>query len=110
MTPSSPAQVMIGLDVGTTDVKAAAFGLGSGWRSVAIREYPLLQPAPGEEVQDPARRAISDRLRMEYVRRAYGVPRTSSSSEATSTAGSPSTRIVSADATCRRCPRQPAPS
>jgi gluconokinase len=45
MTPSSPAQVMIGLDVGTTDVKAAAFGLGSGWRSVAIREYPLLQPA-----------------------------------------------------------------
>jgi len=33
------------------------------------------------------RRAISDRSRMEYVRRAYGVPRTSSSSEATSTAG-----------------------
>jgi gluconokinase len=54
MTSSSPAQVMIGLDVGTTDVKAAAFGLGSGWRSVAIREYPLLRPAPGEEVQDPA--------------------------------------------------------
>jgi hypothetical protein len=38
------------------------------------------------------RRAISDRSLMEYVRRAYGVPRTSSSSEATSTAGSPSAR------------------
>ena len=54
MTPAPPAQVVIGLDVGTTGVKAAAFGLGSSWRSVPIREYPLLQPAPGEEVQDPA--------------------------------------------------------
>jgi gluconokinase len=54
MTQSPPTQVMIGLDVGTTDVKAAAFGLGSGWRSVAIRGYPLQQPAPGHEVQDPA--------------------------------------------------------
>jgi len=54
MTPGPPAQVVIGLDVGTTGVKAAAFGLGSSWRSVAIREYPLRQPAPGQEVQDPA--------------------------------------------------------
>lgn len=64
MTPGPPAQVMIGLDVGTTDVKAAAFGLGSSWRSVAIRGYPLQQPAPGQEVQDPATilTAIGDAL------------------------------------------------
>ncbi|MGQ0717900.1 MAG: gluconokinase [Pseudonocardiales bacterium] len=55
MTPGPPAQVVIGLDVGTTGVKAAAFGLGSSWRSVAIREYPLLAPAPGQKVQDPTR-------------------------------------------------------
>jgi gluconokinase len=52
MTPGPPAQVVIGLDVGTTGVKAAAFGLGSSWRSVAIREYPLL--APAQIVHDPA--------------------------------------------------------
>lgn len=48
------AGVVIGLDVGTTSVKAAAFGLGSSWRRVAIREYQLLQPEPGQAVQDPA--------------------------------------------------------
>lgn len=46
-------QVVIGLDVGTTGVKAAAFGLGDPWHRVAIREYPLLQPAPDQQVQDP---------------------------------------------------------
>lgn len=46
-------QVVIGLDVGTTGVKAAAFGLGTPWHRVAIREYPLQQPAPGQQVQDP---------------------------------------------------------
>lgn len=49
----SPVQVIVGLDVGTTGVKAVAFGLGSSWRRVAIREYPLLRPAPDQEVQDP---------------------------------------------------------
>ena len=53
MAPA-PAQVIIGLDVGTTDVKAAAFGLGSSWRAIAYREYPLLAPSPGQAVQDPA--------------------------------------------------------
>ncbi len=48
-----PARVVIGLDVGTTGVKAVAFGLGTSWRTLAIREYPLLRPAPGQEVQDP---------------------------------------------------------
>ncbi len=49
-----PAEVVIGLDVGTTATKAVAFGLGSRWRRTAVREYPLLQPAPGWQVQDPA--------------------------------------------------------
>jgi gluconokinase len=53
MTASGPAPVVVGLDVGTTGVKAAAFGLGSSWERVAIREYPLLEPVPGEQVQDP---------------------------------------------------------
>lgn len=50
----TPRQVIIGLDVGTTGVKAVAFGLGSPWRTLAVRQYPLLRPAPGQEVQDPA--------------------------------------------------------
>jgi gluconokinase len=53
MTPGSSSAVIIGLDVGTTGVKAAAFGPGSSWRRVAIREYPLVEPVPGQEVQDP---------------------------------------------------------
>src|SRR5690349_18050163 len=48
-----PSQVVIGLDVGTTAVKAVAFGLASDWRRMAIREYPLLEPAPGRHDQDP---------------------------------------------------------
>jgi gluconokinase len=52
MTPP-PAEVVIGVDVGTTATKVIAFGLGPGWRRTAIREYPLLQPAPGQQVQDP---------------------------------------------------------
>ncbi|NLF06241.1 MAG: sugar kinase, partial [Actinomycetales bacterium] len=55
MTVSTPppAEVMIGVDVGTTAAKVAAFGLGSPWRHVAVREYPLLEPRPGYQVQDP---------------------------------------------------------
>lgn len=52
-TPRPPAKVIIGLDVGTTATKAVAFGLGTPWRYVAAREYPLLEPRPGWQVQDP---------------------------------------------------------
>jgi gluconokinase len=48
-----PSEVIVGLDVGTTGVKAVAFGVGSPWRRVAIREYPLLRPAPDRVEQDP---------------------------------------------------------
>lgn len=55
MTEASrpPGQVIVGLDAGTTGVKAVAFGLASGWRRLAIREYALLEPTPGWQVQDP---------------------------------------------------------
>ena len=49
-----PDQVIIGLDVGTTGVKVVAFGLGSPWRAMAIRQYPMQRPAPRQQVQDPA--------------------------------------------------------
>jgi gluconokinase len=52
-TAYPPAEVIIGLDVGTTAAKVVAFGLGSSWRRGVVREYPLLQPAPGWQVQDP---------------------------------------------------------
>ncbi|MDT0213873.1 gluconokinase [Rothia sp. ARF10] len=52
-SPYPPAEVVIGLDVGTTGTKAVAFGLGSGWRHTVVREYPLLAPNPGWQVQDP---------------------------------------------------------
>lgn len=57
MTDSGRAsdQVVIGLDIGTTAVKVVAFGIGSPERHTASREYPLSQPRPGWQVQDPRR-------------------------------------------------------
>ncbi len=53
-SPGGPSgEVMIGLDVGTTATKVVAFGIGTGRRHTAIREYPLLAPQPGWQVQDP---------------------------------------------------------
>jgi gluconokinase len=53
---ASTADVIIGLDVGTTAVKVAAFGVGEtrGMLAKALAEYPLEQPQPGWQVQDPA--------------------------------------------------------
>ncbi len=53
MSPGPPGDVVIGLDVGTTAVKAVAFSPGSAWRATALREYPLCEPRPGWQVQDP---------------------------------------------------------
>ncbi len=47
------ARVVIGLDVGTTAAKVSAFALGGGWRASADNEYPLQQPRPGWEEQEP---------------------------------------------------------
>ena len=50
-----PPEVVLGIDVGTTAAKVSAFGLGDvvGWQRTSSREYPLQQPQPGWEVQDP---------------------------------------------------------
>ena len=49
-----PAQVIIGLDVGTTATKAAAFGVDRPWTRNVSYGYPLLEPEPGWQVQRPA--------------------------------------------------------
>src|SRR5215210_6277435 len=51
------SEVIIGLDVGTTAVKVAAFGVSGAQRELAkgLREYRLDQPQAGCEVHDPAR-------------------------------------------------------
>jgi gluconokinase len=52
---SGPEEVIIGVDVGTTAVKVAAFDVHGepGQLPTALREYPLQQPEPGWQVQDP---------------------------------------------------------
>jgi gluconokinase len=49
-------EVIIGLDVGTTAVKVAAFGVSGAQRELAsaLREYRLEQPHAGWQVHDPA--------------------------------------------------------
>jgi gluconokinase len=53
---NAQAEVIIGLDVGTTAAKVAAFSLigRPGELATGLREYRLEQPAPGWQVQDPA--------------------------------------------------------
>ena len=48
------ADVILGLDVGTTAAKASLFSLDGSVRITASREYPLLGPRPGWHVQEPA--------------------------------------------------------
>ena len=52
---NAPTEVIIGVDVGTTAVKVAAFRVDGapGVLCSALREYPLEQPEPGWQVQDP---------------------------------------------------------
>ncbi len=45
--------MIVGVDVGTTAVRAAAFALDGTARHIATREYPLLEPVPGWRVQEP---------------------------------------------------------
>ncbi|MEU4555930.1 gluconokinase [Micromonospora violae] len=46
-------RVIVGVDVGTTAARAVAFALDGTARHVATREYPLLEPMPGWQVQEP---------------------------------------------------------
>ncbi|MDG4809573.1 FGGY family carbohydrate kinase [Micromonospora sp. WMMD1120] len=46
-------RVILGIDVGSTAVRATAFAVDGTGRHQAVREYPLLEPAPGWQVQEP---------------------------------------------------------
>jgi gluconokinase len=52
-TGPPPSEVILGVDVGTSGVKVVAFGVPRPWRWTALREYPLLEPVPGQQVQEP---------------------------------------------------------
>lgn len=45
--------LVVGIDVGTTSVKAIAFDAQGHEHSSSESGYPLLEPSPGEAVQDP---------------------------------------------------------
>lgn len=49
------ADLILGIDVGTTAAKATAFRVGGAGGAIAFaaHEYPLTQPTPARQVQDP---------------------------------------------------------
>src|SRR4051812_29028219 len=48
------ADVVLGVDIGTTSAKAVAFDVDGRELSRGEAGYPLLEPEPGQAVQDPA--------------------------------------------------------
>lgn len=46
-------RVVLGLDVGTSAVKAVAFGIGSRWRCCVVHDYPSRESPRGRDEQDP---------------------------------------------------------
>ena len=48
------ASVVLGVDIGTTSAKAVAFDAGARALGRGEAPYPLLEPEPGQAVQDPA--------------------------------------------------------
>ncbi len=52
-TVSGPANVVLGVDIGTTSAKAVAFDADGRALGHGEARYPLLEPAPGQAVQDP---------------------------------------------------------
>lgn len=52
---SRPAEVIVGVDVGTTAVRVAAFDVHGDQGQLPARsgEHPLVQPEPGWQVQNP---------------------------------------------------------
>lgn len=47
-------ELLLGVDIGTTSTKAVAFDAEGRSHPSSARSYPLLEPSPGQEVQDPA--------------------------------------------------------
>src|SRR3954451_8054567 len=52
---ASAAQVVLGLDIGTTSAKAVAFDPSGATHGTAMRGYPMREPEHGHAEQDPAR-------------------------------------------------------
>jgi gluconokinase len=50
---SGPATVVLGVDIGTTSAKAVAFDADGRDLGRGAAAYPLLEPEPGQAVQDP---------------------------------------------------------
>jgi gluconokinase len=50
---TGPATVVLGVDIGTTSAKAVAFDADGRELGRGEAGYPLLEPAPGQAVQDP---------------------------------------------------------
>jgi xylulokinase len=63
---SSPGS-LIGLDVGTTGVRAVAIDLLGNVSATASEEYPLSTPRPGWAEQDPERWWVASRLVLHRV-------------------------------------------
>src|SRR5512132_2301621 len=51
---NGPATVVLGVDIGTTSAKAVAFDADGRELSRGEAGYPLLEPEPGQAVQEPA--------------------------------------------------------
>ena len=51
---NGPATVVLGVDIGTTSAKAVAFDADGRDLGRGETGYPLLEPEPGQAVQDPA--------------------------------------------------------
>ena len=50
---NGPATVVLGVDIGTTSAKAVAFDADGRELGRGETGYPLLEPEPGQAVQDP---------------------------------------------------------
>ena len=58
---SPAAQVVLGLDIGTTSAKAVAFAPDGSALGDAAAGYPLHEPEPGRAEQDPPQAARPSR-------------------------------------------------
>ena len=47
-------EIVVGVDVGTTSTKAVSFDADGGEHGTGEAGYPLLEPSPGQAVQDPS--------------------------------------------------------
>ena len=53
MTRATANQLVVGVDLGTTSTKVIGYDVQGRRHGEASRRYPLLEPEPGQAVQDP---------------------------------------------------------